>query len=334
MSHQLKNRNGMRVDILPLGGIIQRLTARDRKGQYADVVLGFDTQEEYERDHPYFGALIGRYGNRIANGRFSIDGQEYQLACNHGAHHLHGGQRGFDKVLWKVEADGPSLILSHVSEDGDQGYPGELSVRVRYTLDEDDALRIDYHATSTQPTPVNLTSHPYFNLAGHGGGAVLDQLIEINASRYTPVEEDLIPTGGLAEVSNTPFDFRHPVAIGARIDASDEQLGFGGGYDHNFVLDHADGELRLAARAVEPTSGRMLEVLTTEPGLQFYSGNSLSDIRGKEGAAYSARSGFCLETQHFPDSPNHGGFPTTILRPGERHASTTVYRFSTIGMDT
>lgn len=330
MTHLLKNRNGMTVGILPLGGIIQRLTAPDREGRYADVVLGFDSEDTYSGEHPCFGALIGRYGNRIANGRFSIDGNDYQLACNNGRHHLHGGHHGFDKVVWAVEEGDHSLALSHVSDDGDQGYPGELSVLVRYTLDDDDALRIDYSASTTRPTPVNLTSHPYFNLAGHGEGAVLDHLVQINASRFTPVDEYLIPTGEIAEVSNTPFDFRRPVAIGDRFDANNEQLCFGGGYDHNFVLDATDGALRMVARAIEPQSGRVLEVLTTEPGLQFYTGNSLNGIQGKEGAVYNANSGFCLETQHFPDAPNHAGFPTTILRPGDHFTSTTVYRFTTI----
>lgn len=330
MSHILHNGNGMTADILPLGGIIQRLTAPDREGRYSDVLLGFDLEEAYEQDHPCFGALIGRYANRIANGKFTIGGTEYELARNHGAHHLHGGFSGFDKIRWAVEKAGPSIVLRHVSDDGDQGYPGELSVSVRYTLTDDDALQIEYAATTTRSTPINLTSHPYFNLAGSRGAKVLDHHVTIRANRYTPVDKDLIPTGEMASVSDTPFDFRHPLSIGERIAADNEQLAFGGGYDHNFVLESSDGQLRLAATVVEPVTGRVLEVLTTEPGLQFYTANALDNVRGKNGAVYGRYSGFCMETQHFPDSPNHPDFPATILHPGERYESTTVYRFSTM----
>lgn len=329
MSHILRNRNGMELELLPLGGIIRRLTAPDRAGEYGDVVLGFERDEDYENEHPYFGALIGRYGNRIARGRFTLDGVDYVLDCNQGPNHLHGGQRGFDKAVWSLDAREQSARLGYVSKDGEEGYPGDLSVEVTYTLTDDDALRIDYRATTTKPTPVNLTSHPYFNLAGQGSGSILGHELEIRATRFTPVDDDLIPTGTLADVGGTPFDFRAATMIGKHIDDPHEQLQKGGGYDHNFVLGGAGG-LRMAARVAEASTGRALEVLTTEPGLQFYSGNWLDGIVGKDGAVYGARSGFCLETQHFPDSPNQPGFPATILRPGGRYESTTVYRFTTI----
>ena len=330
MAHILQNAGGTTVSILPLGGIIQGIVAADRNGDFADIVLGFDTEAKYKLGHPYFGALIGRYGNRIAGGRFTIDGTEYVLGCNHGPHHLHGGFRGFDKVRWRCRGDGRSLRLAYVSADGEEGYPGELTVTVDYTLDDNDTLRIDYQATTTRSTPVNLTSHPYFNLAGHDAGTVYGHELEIFAGSYTPVDEELIPLGGIDGVQGTPLDFRTPMTIGERIIDDHPQLQHAGGYDHNWVLDGPLGELRLAARVTEPESGRVLEVLTTEPGLQFYSGNGLDGIRGKGGASYAPRSGFCLETQHFPDSPNQPEFPTTILEPGDLYASTTIYRFSTI----
>lgn len=331
MSHILQNAHGTTVSILPLGGIIQGIVTADRNGDFADIVLGFDTEAEYgSTGHPYFGALIGRYGNRIANGRFSIDGTEYVLGCNHGAHHLHGGFRGFDKVRWRCRGSERSLRLAYVSADGEEGYPGELTVTVDYALDDDDALRIDYQATTTRSTPVNLTSHPYFNLAGHDAGSVYGHELEIFAGAYTPVDDTLIPLGSLEAVQGTPLDFRTPITIGERIIDDHPQLKIAGGYDHNWVLDAPQGEPRLAARVVEPETGRVMEVLTTEPGLQFYSGNALSGIRGKGGAPYWPRSGFCLETQHFPDSPNQPDFPSTILEPGDVYTSTTIYRFSTI----
>ena len=330
MSHILQNQNGTTVSILPLGGIIQGIVTADRNGEFADVVLGFDAEAGYEGSHPYFGALIGRYGNRIAGGRFSIGDREYALGCNAGHNHLHGGFRGFDKVRWRARMQDRSLRLAYVSADGEEGYPGELTVTVDYTLDDDDALRIDYQATTTRSTPVNLTSHPYFNLAGHDAGAVYGHELEIFADAYTPVDDTLIPLGSLEAVQGTPLDFRSPMTIGERIIDDHPQLQRAGGYDHNWVLDGPRGELRLAARVTEPESGRVMEVLTTEPGLQFYSGNALGGIRGKGGVTYWPRSGFCLETQRFPDSPNQPAFPSTILEPGDLYASTTIYRFSTI----
>ncbi len=337
MSQILQNKNGMSVTVLSLGGIIQCLTAPDRNGRYDDVVLGFDAARDYENDHPCFGALIGRYGNRIAGGRFTIDGSEFRVACNDGTNHLHGGYRGFDKVNWSIDtptgSHGQSLRLRYISGDGEEGFPGELSTAVLYTLSDDDEFRIDYKATSTRPTPVNLTSHPYFNLAGQGRGSVLDHELELAAAAYTPVERDLIPVGTIDTVEGTPMDFRDPVTIGSRIDLPSQQLQRAGGYDHNWVLDNQDASLRLAARVTESDSGRVMEVLTTEPGLQFYSANSLDNISGKSGAVYGPRSGFCLETQHYPDSPNRPNFPSTILRPGELYESTTIYRFTTIAAD-
>jgi len=323
----------MEVCVISLGGIIQKLTAPDRDGKYDDVVLGFDSVDRYSAEHPYFGALIGRYGNRIAAGRFSLDGSNYVLACNNGKHHLHGGLRGFDRVEWNVQPvsseQDDSLVLNYVSADGEEGYPGELSVTVIYTLTSDDELRIDYKSITSKPTPINLTSHPYFNLAVHRDNSILDHELEIAATYFTPVDQDLVPTGVLRPVDGTPMDFREATSIGERIDIANEQLQFAGGYDHNWVLDKIPGELKIAARVKEPLSGRQMEVHTTEPGLQFYTGNSLDgSIHGKQGEPYVSRSGFCLETQHFPDSPNQPDFPSTILRPGEVYESTTVYQFS------
>lgn len=334
MSHVLRNKNGMSVSILPLGGIIQCLTAPDRDGRYDDVVLGFDAATDYENGHPCFGALIGRYGNRISAGRFTIDGHKYVVACNDGENHLHGGYRGFDKVNWSIdqpaESHGQSVRLRYISADGEEGFPGELSATILYALGDDDAFRIDYKATSTRPTPINLTSHPYFNLAGQGGGSILGHELEIPAATYTPVGADLIPIGTIDAVEGTPMDFRNAMPIGTRIDSPFRQLQLAGGYDHNWVLDNQEGALKLAARVIEPGSGRVMEVLTTEPGIQFYSANALGNIPGKAGAVYGPRSGFCLETQHYPDSPNRPNFPSTILRPGELYESTTIYRFTTI----
>ena len=328
MQYTLQNRNGMLLRILPLGGIIQSLTAPDAQGRYEDVVLGFDAAGDYHANHPYFGALIGRYANRIAGGRFEIDGVEYTLAHNDGHNHLHGGKHGFDKATWQVAASDQALQLQYVSPDMEEGYPGELSVTVSYVLTEADELRIGYRAVTTKTTPLNLTSHPYFNLAGQG--SIVDHELTIFASHFTPVGEDLVPTGELREVDGSPFDFRQATAIGKRIHDDHVQIEHANGYDHNWVLDRAGDEPGLAARVSEPASGRVLEVLTTEPGLQFYSGNSLSGVRGKSGAIYGPHSGFCLETQHFPDAPNQPGFPCTLLRPGETFESTTIYRFSTM----
>jgi aldose 1-epimerase len=328
------NANGIEVRAISYGGIILSLRTPDREGNFADIVLGYDDLQGYETDSPYFGAVVGRYGNRIANGRFTLDGETYDLARNNGPNHLHGGVRGFDKVVWEAESmeshDGVSVVFSHTSPAGDEGYPGELSVRVTYTLSDSDELIVDYIATTDAPTPVNLTQHTYFNLVGDAARDVLDHELMINADAYTPVDSTLIPTGAIAPVAGTPFDFTTPTPIGARIDSQNEQLANGGGYDHNFVLNRGGTGLVLAARVTEPTTGRVLEVRTTEPGLQFYSGNFLDgSIRGKSGRIYGHRYGFCLETQHFPDSPNHANFPSTILRPGEEYRSRTVFAFGT-----
>lgn len=330
--YTLENSHGMSISITDYGGIVTHLQVPDRDGTLADVVLGYDSLDDYLRDSPYFGAIVGRYGNRIAGGRFSLDGVQYVLPRNDGVNHLHGGLRGFDKVHWEAEpfADGgeSGLRLSHVSSDGEEGYPGELRVSVVYALTNENELRIEYEAETDRPTVVNLTHHSYFNLGGHASGDILGHRLMLNADRFTPVDANLIPTGELRSVDGTPFDFRVSTAIGARIEADDPQLRYAGGYDHNFVLNDDDGSLRLAARVSDPTSGRVMEVLTTEPGIQFYSGNFLDGSNvGKGRAPYERRAGFCLETQHFPDSPNKTHFPTTVLRPGEVYRSTTVYRF-------
>jgi len=332
--YTLTNQNGLEVAITNYGGAVVSIKAPDRNGNLADVVLGFDTLDGYLKEHPYFGSLIGRYGNRIGKGRFTLNGVAYVLARNNGENHLHGGLKGFDKVVWKpVEAtakDAQTLVLSYLSKDGEEGYPGNLSVTVTYSLNDANELRIDYAATTDKDTVVNLTNHSYFNLAGQGQGDILGHQVMTNADRFTPVDAGLIPTGELRSVEGTPFDFRKPTAIGARINQADQQLKLGRGYDHNFVLNRETEGLALAARVTEPGSGRVLEVLTTEPGLQFYTGNFLDGtIRGKGGKVYGQRYGFCLETQHFPDSPNKPSFPSTVLKPGQRYQSTTVYRFST-----
>lgn len=330
--YTLKNANGVTADITDYGGIVVSLMVPDRNGAMGDIVLGFDSLDGYTGTHPYFGALVGRYGNRIANGKFTLDGKEYKLAQNNGPNALHGGLKGFDKAVWAATpaADGSQkLTLKHVSPDGDEGYPGELTAEVTYTLTDQNELRIDYKATTTKPTVVNLTNHSYFNLAGQGSGDILNHSIQINAPRFTPVNKTLIPTGELKPVAGTPFDFTSPHKIGERIEAKDEQIAFGGGYDHNFALDGTAGELRLAARVSEETSGRVMEVLTTEPGVQFYTGNFLDGtLKGKGGKVYQRRAGFCLETQHYPDSPNQKSFPSTVLQPGAEYRSTTVYRFT------
>jgi galactose mutarotase-like enzyme len=330
--YTLTNAHGMAVRVLTYGGILQAIRVPDRSGQLGDVVLGHDSLAGYLRDSPYFGALIGRYGNRIAKGTFTLDGRVYRLATNNSPNHIHGGVIGFDKVVWQAEPferDRESgVALTHTSPDGDEGYPGTLVARVTYTLTDGNELIVDYQATTDRPTLVNLTQHSYFNLTGGGARDVLGHEVEISADRFTPVDATLIPTGALTPVAGTPFDFRTPVALGARIEQPDAQLRAGGGYDHNFVLNRPGPGLFLAARVFEPTTGRTLEVRTTEPGLQLYSGNFLDGtITGKGGRGYARRSGLCLETQHFPDSPNHPDFPTTILRPGERYRSRTVYTF-------
>lgn len=312
----LSNERGMRVEIMQFGGIITELWVPDRAGKPSNVVLGFDKLEEYVEGHPYFGAIIGRYANRIANGRFTLDGQEHTLAKNDGTNHLHGGCEGFDKKLWSATTKPDALELTRTSPDGEEGYPGTLAVKVTYTLTSDNQLRIDYDATTDVPTVINLTNHSYFNLAG--GGSVLDHVLEIDADRYTAVDADLIPTGELTPVEGTGLDFTIPRPIGARIA---ETMAFAQGYDHNFVLRSGGGKLAFCARVEEPKSGRVMEVTTTEPGVQLYTGNRL------DGMVHAQHTGFCLETQHFPDSPNKPSFPTTVLRPGQRFSSTTIYGF-------
>jgi aldose 1-epimerase len=336
--YTLENARGLRADISDFGGTVVNLYVPDKAGKLADVSLGFDNAAQYLAESPFFGALIGRYGNRIAHGKFTLDGKTYSLPLNDKPGDipcsLHGGKVGFDKVLWQarpVIIDGnPALVLTYVSKDGEEGYPGTLTVEVTYTVTQANELRIDYKATTDKATPVNLTNHTYFNLKGEGEGTILDHVLTMNASRTTPVNAGLIPTGEIVPVGGTPMDFTKPHAMGERINADFEQLKFGGGYDHNWVLDSQDGKLALAATVYEPTSGRVMEILTTEPGLQFYAGNFLDGTRtGKSGKKYVYRSGFCLETQHYPDSPNQPKFPNTILRPGETLRSTTIHRFST-----
>ncbi|HLZ27187.1 MAG TPA: aldose epimerase family protein [Chloroflexota bacterium] len=323
----------LRVRILTYGGIIQTLEVPDRAGQCANVALGFARLDEYFRGTTFFGAIIGRFANRIAGGRFSLDGVTYALPTNNGPNSLHGGTSGFDQQLWRARVTARSLHLTYTSPDGDQGYPGELTAEVTYTLGTAHDLRVEYRATTDRPTIVNFTNHSYFNLAGEGTGDVGDHLLTLHAERYTPIDATLIPTGAIAPVAGTPLDFRTPRPIGERIRDGFEQLVLAQGYDHNFVLNRpgpADRELLLAAVAEHPASGRVLEVLTTEPGIQFYSGNFLTGAQvGTGGRTYRQGDGFTLETQHYPDSPNQPDFPSTVLRPGEIFASTTVFRFST-----
>ena len=334
--YTLKNSNGLEAHLSNYGGIVISLTVPDRTGKPGDIVLGYDNLNDYIGHTPYFGALIGRYGNRIAEGRFMIGGVEYQLAQNHGSNALHGGRKGFDKVVWKADqvetGDGPDLKLTYSSKDGEENYPGMLSCTVTYTLMNTNGLKIEYAAETDKPTIVNLTHHSYFNLKDGGASNILGHELMIKASRFTPVDEGLIPTGELRPVAGTPFDFQKPAKIGARVDNDDGQLKFGRGYDHNWVLDRQGEDLELVATVYEAPSGRFMEVLTTEPGLQFYSGNLLGETKkGKGGAVYQPRTGLCLETQHFPDSPNHPTFPETELRPGQKYTQTTIYRFSTRG---
>ncbi len=332
--YTLTNAKGVEARIATYGGVVVSLKVPDKAGALGDVVLGFDSLDGYLGEHPYFGSLIGRYGNRIAGGRFAIDGREYTLAANNGPNALHGGIEGFNRQVWTAKpiltGDGPGLVLQYVSADGEEGYPGTLAVTVRYTLTDANELRIDYRATTDKPTVANLTNHSYFNLKDAGKTDALAHRMQIMADHFTPVDPTLIPTGSSRPVMGTPFDFREPTAIGAKIDQSDEQLANGGGYDHNYVLSRRTAdELELAARIHEPTTGRLMEVLTTEPGVQFYTGNFLDgSVSGKGGTRYNKRAAFCLETQHYPDSPNQKAFPSTVLRPGEVYESTTLYRFS------
>ena len=314
--------------IITYGGIIVSLRTPDRNGKLDDVVLGCDSVEQYVAQTAHFGGIIGRYANRIAHGTFHLDGHTYSIPKNDGDNALHGGTRGFDKVGWDAKEIRNGVELTYISKDGDEGFPGTLTTTVRYTL-SGGALRIEYSATTDKDTVLNLTNHSYFNLAGQGRGDILGQVVKINASRMTPVDANLIPTGELKSVEGTPFDFRKPHAIGELIDADDPQLKLGQGYDHNFVLDHREGQLAEAAEVYEPTTGRTLRVLTTEPGLQLYTGNHLDgSITGKEGHVYKRRFALCLETQHFPDSPNHPAFPSTELKPDQKFHSVTVYEFS------
>jgi aldose 1-epimerase len=317
------------VRIITYGGIVVSLRTPDRYGKLADVVLGCDSVKEYVEQTAHFGGIIGRYANRIAHGSFQLDGQTYSIPKNDGDNALHGGIRGFDKMVWAAKQIPDGVELTYVSKDGEQGFPGTLTTTVRYTL-SGGALRMEYSATTDKDTVLNLTNHSYFNLKGQGNGDVLGHVLKIDASRITPVDATLIPTGELKLVENTPFDFRTPHAIGERIDADDPQLHLGHGYDHNFVLDYESGKLVEAAEVYEATTGRILRVLTTEPGVQLYTGNFLDgSIKGKEGRVYKRRYAFCLETQHFPDSPNHPSFPTTELKPGEKFHSVTMFEFST-----
>jgi len=327
--YTLSNKKGVEAKITNYGGILVSLKTPDRTGALADIVLGFDSLAGYLGANPFFGATVGRYANRIANARFNLNGIPYQLDKNSGVNSIHGGTRGFDKRVWtpRTLPDG-GLELSYQSPDGESGYPGNLKVTVTYHVTKANELRIDYSATTDKDTVVNFTNHSYFNLKGAGAGDILGHQVQLNADRFTPVNAGLIPTGELRPVEGTPFDFRKPTRVGARIDQDDEQLKIGRGYDHNFVINRADKKLVLAARVVEPESRRVLEVLTTEPGVQFYTANNLANITGKGGKVYWRRSALCLETQHFPDSPNQPAFPSTVLQRGQTFRSTTVYRLS------
>jgi len=327
----LRNANGVEVQILNYGGIVTSFKVPDKDGKFGDIVLGYDNLEGYLQKSPYFGALVGRYGNRIAKGKFTLDGKEYTLAVNNGPNALHGGLKGFDKVIWnaKVRAspEGPGLELEYTSKDGEEGYPGNLKVTAVYTLTHDNSLKLEYTATTDKDTVVNLTQHSYFNLAGRGD--VLNHVVAINTDKFLPVDETMIPTGEIKSVAGTPFDFRKPTAIGARINDDDEQLKLAKGYDHCYVFTKPIGELTKMARITEPTSGRVLEIFSTDPGLQFYTGNHLDGSTiGKGGWKYEPRNAFCMEPQHFPDSPNKPQFPSVVLKPGQVYQHTVEYKFS------
>ena len=332
----LTNTHGVEVRATNYGGIIVSIKTPDRAGKLADITLGYDSLAGYLKESPYFGAIVGRFANRIARGRFTLEGKTYKLAINNGPNSLHGGTKGLDKVVWTAEPvqsdSGAAVAFSYTSPDGEEGYPGTLRARVTYTLTDDDELIVDYHATTDKATPVNLSQHTYWNLTGDASRDILDHRLTINADSMTPVDSTLIPTGKIVPVAGTPFDFRTPHAIGERIGQNDQQLTYGKGYDHNFVLNRRGATgLVHAARVTEPTSGRMLDISTTEPGLQFYSGNFLDgSITGKGGRTYQHRYAIVLETQHFPDSPNHPNFPSTILRPGQEFNSRTVFKFGIV----
>ena len=331
--YTLTNSHGLEVRAMNYGGIIVSMRVPDRKGQFADIVLGHETFEGYLPNPPYIGAVVGRYANRIANGSFTLDGKTYTLPKNDGPNTLHGGvTRTFDKVVWDGEplkGDTPGVRFTYLSKDGEEGFPGNLTAKVTYTLTDDNELVIDYQATTDKATPINLSQHSYFNLAGEGSGEILNHELMLNADRFTPVDKNLIPTGELRPVKGTPFDFTTSTKIGARIEDNYEQLVLGHGYDHNFILNRKGDGLELAARVYEPASGRVLEVLTTQPGIQFYTGNFLDGtVTGKQGHVYKHRDALCLETQHFPDSPNHPDFPSTILKPGKTFHEKAVFKFS------
>jgi aldose 1-epimerase len=332
--YTLKNNKGMEVAITNYGGTVVSIKVPDREGKIGDIVLGYDTIPEYENGTSYFGGTIGRYANRIAHGTFKLDGVTYHIPKNDGDNSLHGGIKGFNKRIWTAKdvstSAGQALEITYLSKDGEEGFPGNLSAKVVFTLPaNENELRIEYTATTDKDTVVNLTNHSYWNLSGPGSGDILHDEMTIYASRFTPIDQTLIPTGELREVKGTPFDFLKATAIGARINQDNEQLKFGKGYDHNWVLDRKGPGMFLAARAYDPHSGRVLEVLTTQPGIQFYTGNFLNGAKGKGGVAYNYRSAFCLETQHFPDSPNHPKFPTTELKPGQHYDQVTVFKFLT-----
>lgn len=332
--YTMTNRKGMQVAVTSYGARIVSILVPDRHGKTADVVLGFDNLAGYLGNDPYFGATIGRYANRIANGKFTLDGVEYHLPINDGPNSLHGGTQGFDKRVWtgrEISQSHPAVEFTYLSKNGEEGYPGDLHVEVLYRLEDDNALRIDYKATTDKDTVINMTNHSYFNLSGQGRGSILNQEVMINANQFTPISATMIPTGEIRSVAGTPFDFRKLTRIGARINEKNQQLEFAHGYDDNFVLTRESPGLVLAARAVDPESGRVLEVFTTEPGLQFYTGNFLDgSIHGKNGKVYGHRSAFTMETQHYPDSPNHPDFPTTELKPGQTFHQTTIFKFSTL----
>ena len=331
--YTLRNSRGAEARIMTYGGIVQSLTMPDKNGKLADIVLGYDNLQGYIDKTPYFGALIGRYGNRIGGAKYVLEGQTYTLATNNNGNSLHGGLKGFDKVVWAarsmVTTHGPALILTYFSKDGEEGYPGNLEVTAVYTLTDDNELELEFAATTDKPTVVNLTHHSYFNLAGQGNGDILGHIVYINSDQTTPVDSGLIPTGNFADVTGTPFDFRKPTAIGARINDPDTVLQYGPGYDHNWVINKPLGQFGLQARVVEPNSGRVMEVWSDEPGLQFYAGNFLDGtIHGRGGVAYQVHTGFCMEPQHYPDSPNKPQFPSTELKPGHKYKNTIVYKFS------